>query len=635
MRDLVPSATRLCATLLLITATAAHADPSLPWPGFKGDPARGFIDERASVAKHLYMFGAPARWKTPIAWRYNDTGRPQSLDIDTTTGGIIAAAQKWMDVCRVSIVRGDDTTSVPQNMDGTNTSPGENVVGWGDLTLGANGSATTSAITWDYEGVGATITEFDLTFSSTFVTTPQALASVALHEWGHALGLAHSNVPAAVMSGPDSISNPGVPPTNYTSLTALTDDDKHGCLCLYGPSDALAGQGYLCGLPPVATMAATPVDATSAPFPVTLTNSSTTGTLTIDAVTFSSAEIAGAGGCAAGTKLGPGATCSFNLLFSPKGAAGVRDASYVTIATTNGVGKYVFPVTATATAGSPGGGNPPPPPPPAAPLARLAPTILTFGSVAIGTVSAPATAAVTNAGGGTVTVTAITPEGGNADFVGGGGTCGPGVVLAAGASCTVVYRFAPQSAGPQQSVVEVATDNGTLSLDLVGTGAIGDAETASVVEYYNAALDHYFITASPIEMAVLDAGQIPGWSRTGYSFPTYLTQRPGTSPVCRYYIPPALGNSHFYSVLPSECNAIPQSYPTFELESLDVMYMTIPDATTGACPSGTLPVYRLWNARADTNHRYTIDPLLRAAMVARGYVSEGYGPQGVGMCAPQ
>jgi hypothetical protein len=634
MRDLVPHATRLCAVLILITATAARADPALPWPGFKGDPARGFIDQRASVAKHLYMFGAPAKWKTPIAWRYNDAGRPQSLDLDTTIGGIIGAAQKWMDVCRVSMVRGEDTSSVPQNMDGSRTSPGESVIGWGDLTLGPSGSATTSAITWDYEGVGAAITEFDMTFSNTFVTTPQALARVAVHEWGHALGLAHSNIPAAVMSGPDSVANPGVPATSYTTLTDLTDDDKHGCLCLYGPSDAMAGQGYLCGLPPVAVMEAKPVGGTSSPYPVTLTNSSTSGTLTVNAVNFSSAEIGKTSGCAAGTTLGPGASCSFSLLFSPKSSAGVRDASYVSIATSNGVGTYAFPVTATATAGSSGGGTPPPPPP-SAPLARLAPTILTFGSVALGTASAPASATVANAGGGTVIVTAITTESGGVDFTGGGGTCGPGVALAAGASCTVIYRFAPQSAGPRDAIVEIATDNGTLSLDLAGTGTTGDSTTGSVVEYYNAALDHYFITASPVEMAVLDSGQIAGWMHPGYSFPTYLAPHAGTSPVCRYYIPPALGNSHFYSVLPSECNAIPQSYPTFELESLDVMYMTIPDASTGACPAGTTAVYRLWNARSDTNHRYTIDPILRAAMVARGYVSEGYGPMGVGVGAPQ
>ena len=32
-----------------------------------------------------------------------------------------------------------------------------------------------------------------------------------------------------------------------------------------------------------------------------------------------------------------------------------------------------------------------------------------------------------------------------------------------------------------------------------------------------------------------------------------------------------------------------------------------PTPTTGACPAGTGPVYRLWNQRADSNHRYTAD----------------------------
>jgi hypothetical protein len=43
-------------------------------------------------------------------------------------------------------------------------------------------------------------------------------------------------------------------------------------------------------------------------------------------------------------------------------------------------------------------------------------------------------------------------------------------------------------------------------------------------------------------------------------------------------------------------------------------------------------VYRLWNHRADSNHRYTADAATRAAMLARGYAPEGYGPLGVAMC---
>ena len=63
------------------------------------------------------------------------------------------------------------------------------------------------------------------------------------------------------------------------------------------------------------------------------------------------------------------------------------------------------------------------------------------------------------------------------------------------------------------------------------------------------------------------------------------------------------------------------------------MWITLPDVATGACPPGAIPVYRLWNRRVDSNHRYVIDRSLRAEMIARGYVPEGYG-DGVAMCAP-
>ncbi len=52
------------------------------------------------------------------------------------------------------------------------------------------------------------------------------------------------------------------------------------------------------------------------------------------------------------------------------------------------------------------------------------------------------------------------------------------------------------------------------------------------------------------------------------------------------------------------------------------------------CPSNWTAVYRLWNNRTDSNHRYTTDPAVKAQMLARGYVAEGYGADAVGMCSP-
>ncbi len=166
---------------------------------------------------------------------------------------------------------------------------------------------------------------------------------------------------------------------------------------------------------------------------------------------------------------------------------------------------------------------------------------------------------------------------------------------------------------------------------------VANVPTAQVVEYYHAGFDHYFITASPAEIDALDSGRIGGWTRTGASFKAYATEESGLSGVCRFYIPPARGNSHFYTASDDECSAIYEAatnpanpayrfYSGFVYESGTVFNVDTP--VGGACPPPTLAVYRLWNARADSNHRYTTNPAIHDQMLARGYVDEG-----VVMCA--
>ena len=158
------------------------------------------------------------------------------------------------------------------------------------------------------------------------------------------------------------------------------------------------------------------------------------------------------------------------------------------------------------------------------------------------------------------------------------------------------------------------------------------AKTA-VIEFYNPGLDHYFVSALPADIAALDSGALKGWARTGLAFNAYLEPAAGTSPVCRFYLPPANGDSHFYSASPVECAEVRVKFPTFVFEAPDVMHVALPDTATGDCPAGTVKVYRLWNGRADSNHRYTADPAVKAAMLAKGYVAEGYGPDATIMCA--
>src|SRR3954470_16975628 len=39
------------------------------------------------------------------------------------------------------------------------------------------------------------------------------------------------------------------------------------------------------------------------------------------------------------------------------------------------------------------------------------------------------------------------------------------------------------------------------------------ALTVPIIEYYNAGLDHFFVTGSPADIDALDSGRLPGWTR--------------------------------------------------------------------------------------------------------------------------
>jgi hypothetical protein len=64
-------------------------------------------------------------------------------------------------------------------------------------------------------------------------------------------------------------------------------------------------------------------------------------------------------------------------------------------------------------------------------------------------------------------------------------------------------------------------------------------------------------------------------------------------------------------------------------------HIALPNTVTGACPPGTISVYRVWDNRADSNHRYTTSTAIRAQMDTLGWIAEGYGPDQVIMCATQ
>ena len=165
----------------------------------------------------------------------------------------------------------------------------------------------------------------------------------------------------------------------------------------------------------------------------------------------------------------------------------------------------------------------------------------------------------------------------------------------------------------------------------------------TLTEYYNAPLDHYFVTADPAERAAIDAGLAgPGWARAATLGHVWNSATPavaaaaGTSAtavktaICRFYGSPAAGpdgrrlgpNSHFYTADPDECEAVKHDRGwVFEGVVFDAV-----KADKGQCAPPLSAVRRHYNLRFrenDSNHRDSTDPAIATSMAARGWADEG------------
>ena len=214
--------------------------------------------------------------------------------------------------------------------------------------------------------------------------------------------------------------------------------------------------------------------------------------------------------------------------------------------------------------------------------------------------------------------------------------------VAAHGSCTVALTYTPHIALPTIGGLLVYSGDfqETIPITAQATPVQTVPGTILAVEFADKELEHFFVTAIPSEIAALDAGQFAPWVRTGRSFwvyPSGASIAPNESPVCRYFTTPTAGfETHFYSAFPQECDSIPTLFPgIWTLETDDAFGVQEPDIATGTCPSGTSPLYRVYNGGPNVNHRYVTDLGTRQIMLDYGWVPEGYGPLGVGMCVPQ
>lgn len=285
-----------------------------------------------AVSKFEYMFGAPARWNGTLHWSYNPANAPAQFSSNAVVTQLIAESKKWTSVCGMQVAYDGETSSVPQTLAGGPDSV--SVIGWGQPDMGISGA---TYVWYQTSGNSMTLVETDIILDPQYVTTPTQFTQMVSHEWGHAIGLAHSNVEGALMSGP--------PDSTYTNGSTLTPDDVHACRCLYGPP---AGQtaGNVCSLPELIDFGTLAVGASSNRNIVTVTNSGNAA-LTISGIRTNTGEFAIAGNsCNAGAALGPGASCTFGVI-ARLASTGER-GDQVTIGTSEG--PYSIPLDATGVA---------------------------------------------------------------------------------------------------------------------------------------------------------------------------------------------------------------------------------------------------------------------------------------------
>jgi hypothetical protein len=160
------------------------------------------------------------------------------------------------------------------------------------------------------------------------------------------------------------------------------------------------------------------------------------------------------------------------------------------------------------------------------------------------------------------------------------------------------------------------------------------AAEPTAIEYFHRGYGHYFVTAAPFEIAVLDDGTIAGWARTGQAFEVLPLGAPDAASVCRFWSGQTFApkSSHFYTPFPGECAIVKRNHD-WQFED-EVFAFKLPDLS-GACAAGTIPLYRLYNdGKGDApNHRYTTSLAIRSEMLAQGWRAEGEGI-GVGGCVP-
>jgi len=200
-----------CCLLLLLAGTVQAQD---------------FVQSRMPSGREqpAYVLGSASQaWSgRQINWYYNPANQPANLVTDQVVNGLKVAAARWSGMCNITF-NYQGLTAVQPVLNGTSSQvDGVNVVGWGYLQ---GNQAAYSALTQTW-WAGSSLMDADVVMNLSQSWGTTEVEAIMTHEWGHAIGLAHSDVAESVMYA--------TPYHTAAYMRTLRGDDANGCAALYG-----------------------------------------------------------------------------------------------------------------------------------------------------------------------------------------------------------------------------------------------------------------------------------------------------------------------------------------------------------------------------------------------------------------
>ena len=370
---------------------------------------------------------------------------------------------------------------------------------------------------------------------------------------------------------------------------------------------------------------ATTVGNAASPQGFSVSNSGTAA-LIVGAVTSSNPEFSVVSTC--GT-IAVGTSCNISVGFRPT-TTGSRSGT-ISVSHNGAGGSSLMTLTGSASAPLEAG-------------IQVTPASLDFGAIFVESVSETLPVLIRSTGTAPLVITGLANDGRTFGIP--AITCVVDLPIPPGGSCGMFIRFAPSEVGVQNRTLSISHNAGTApaTVTLRGNGVTGSLNTRTMVEYFYAPLNYFFITSRDDEKSVLD--RTAGFQRTGLSFPVFSKETPGTKAISRFFFDKIAvqegRGSHFYTLSDNDKAALIALNPTNAQiprlpfnEGIDSWaFLPLVSGPGGSCPGGQIPVYRLFRGGTrfpdDPNHRFTAN-----LATYESYISLGWDGEGVNFCVTQ